>query len=122
MLEKFIDLVAQVDGHEIRWKLNPAPKTLYDEIHEFAGSVCELCKVSMRNQMIDSHKKNDSVSLLIVCEDCIVPCNDYKFDADKFSMRDTSFEYEMFGLKLSIADAVAVSVVSTAKFMNQFEV
>ena len=122
MLEKYIDLVAYVDGYKIGWKLNPAPKTLYDEIHEFAGSVCELCKISIRNQMIDSQKKNDSVSLLIVCEDCIVPCDDYRFNKDKFSMRNSSFEYEMFGLKLSIAEAVVVAVVSTEKFATQFEV
>lgn len=122
MTEKFINLVAYVDGQEIKWKLNPAPQTLYDEIHEFAASICELCKISIRNKMITGQKKKDSVSLLIVCEECYIPCNDYKFNTDNFQMRNSSFEYEMYGLKMSISEAVVVAVVSTEKFINQYEV
>lgn len=120
MTEKFINLVAYIDGHEIKWSLNPAPKTLYAEIHEFVDSICEFCKILIRNQIVSNQRKNSTISVMITCEGFCIPCNDYSYNIDDYQMANASFERKMFGYKLSIVESVVVSVVSTDTFIDQF--
>lgn len=122
MEEKFVLLTAYVEGHEISWLLNPTPKTLYTEIHEFAGSICEACKIIIRNQVVRGQGRNNSVSVMIFCEGLGVLCNSYTYNTDEFLMNNASFEHKMFGYKLTIAKTVAASVVATIKFRNQGDV
>ena len=118
MKEKYIDLIAYVEGQEIHWKLSPAPKTLYDEMCEFAGSICEACKISTRNQIISEQTRNGIISVTIFCEEISVPCNSFRFNTDKFLMTNASFEPIIFGFKLEIVQAIAATVVATEKFAN----
>ena len=67
MNDNFIELSAYVEGQEISWKLNPSPKTLYKEIHEFASSICEFCKICIRNQIASEQTKNSTISVTILC-------------------------------------------------------
>ena len=120
MTGKFIDLVAYIDGQEVKWSLNPSPKTLYAEAHEFAGSICELCKTIIRNQIASNQRKNSTISVIITCEGFDISCKDYAYNTNDYQMSNSSFERKMFGYKLSIAESVVVSVVSTDKFENQF--
>lgn len=46
MNENVIELSAYVEGQQISWRLNPAPKTLYDEILEFAGQFANCARYS----------------------------------------------------------------------------
>lgn len=120
MNENVIELSAYVEGQQISWRLNPAPKTLYDEILEFAGSICELCKIFIRNEIVSNQRKNNTISIIITCEGFDIPSKDYVYNTDDYQMSNSSFESKMFGYKLSIVESVVVSVVSTDTFINQF--
>lgn len=119
MKENYINLEAYVNGHPIYWKLNPAPKTLHDEIHEFAGSICALSKILICNQSITDKSVSGNISVMFFCEGHGIPCPSFSFNEIDFSITNGNLNHKMFNYQLELVDVIAATVVSEAKFKNQ---
>ena len=119
MENNYFNLTSYVDGFEINYLLSPSYKTLSNEAYAFANSICEFCKITIRNRIKAAKKINNTVSIILYCDGVGVECPDYVCESYPSIMTDEEFEQKMFGLRLEIRKAIVDAVACSSKFTNQ---
>lgn len=120
MENTLINLTAYVDGIEVTYALNPAYKSFSNEAYNFANSICELCKIIIRNRINKTGENYDkTVGIMLFYERGGLDCPNMVLKRNKPIMTDEEFEFDLFALRLEIRKVIVDAVACDSRFINQ---